>query len=109
MITRFKIFESANRLPEVGDYVIIDPYVGTSLTFLDDFFNTNIGIIENVRIDSCKIYFENVPSTNNNKYNDYKHREYHIVHLKYWSDNKEDLMPYIEEQKMKLDSNKYNL
>ena len=105
MIIKFKIFESVNRSPKVGDYVIIDPYVGNSHTFLDDFFNTNIGIIKNVRISEIfTIYFENIPPHTIDK-----SRDYHFAHLKYWSENKEDLIPYIKEQQMKLDSKKYNL
>ena len=108
MITQFKIFESINRQPEVGDYVIIDPLVGNSLIYLKDYFNTHIGIIKKIIDYNCIIEFEDSPrkELGNPKYvND----RYNFAFLKYWSDNKEDLIPYIEEKLLDQKSKKYNL
>ena len=83
MITKFKIFESINELPIVGDYVIVDSKAAFGSEKLIKFYENNIGQI----IDKNSNNWYDV------KYDD-KQLPLQIIEisgLKYWSHNKKEL------------------
>ena len=86
MITKFKIFESVNELPELGDYVIVDEKVGFRNEVLINFYKTNIGeIIKKNANNWYDVKYENKLNMGSGL---------HIVEisgLKYWSHNKKEL------------------
>ena len=118
MITKFKIFESINILPKVGDYVLIkiDKFGASKL---QDFYSNNIGQITDFDLHRARfiqgenfyyIKFQNVEkdiipyfdskTTYQNIITVYK--KFSINRFEYWSENKEDLEEIIKEKKYNL-------
>jgi hypothetical protein len=97
MITKFKIFESVNELPELGDYVIVDSKVGFGSEDLINFYKNNIG----------KIIKKNANNWYDVKYENKLKLEsgLHIVEisgLKYWSHNREELELILKKEKYNI-------
>lgn len=112
MITNFKIFESLNRAPKEGDYVLInyEQYDNYAHRPWYEFYKSNIGQIVNFSFDSnsYKIKFKitelpkNFPKGYFNIEDGYYTENYYLRNLKYWSEDKHDLETI-------LSANKYNL
>lgn len=118
MITNFKIFESKNKLPQIGDYILCDDGKDDYGDELFKFLKNNIGqYIVNLKnlhddprydrwLNDCDylIEYKNVPKKfNTNRYMVNNCRAMHISQVnKYWSKNKEDL-------ELILKAKKYNL
>lgn len=97
MITKFKIFESINELPKVGDYVLIKRSNVGSLSI--DFFDNNIGQISRIEEDFYYVNFEKSPIKSIEYY---KNRRYSINEFKYWSSDKEELEEFLAAKKFNL-------
>ena len=124
MITKFKIFESINEgRPKINDYVLCD--MTTHFSDADklfpvtnkaiEFINNNIGLIyKQPNQNSYLVKYFNIPEDLEKfifHYSDYRDYEgpkkgnsilVDIENIKYWSINKQELMPFIQ-------ANKYNL
>lgn len=62
MITKFKIFESSSETPQIGDYVICENHdIGSSLLLKDlqEFLDSNIGIVVEIQEGIFSDYFKN--------------------------------------------------
>lgn len=112
MITNFKLFESLNRPPQNGDYVLID-YEQYDHGFhkpWHDFYISNIGQIINFDFDSnsYKIKFQmtELPKDFPRGYfriEDGNYTEnYYLKNLKYWSEDKEDIETLLSKDKYNL-------
>lgn len=110
MITKFKIFESINELPKVGDFILlnIDEYEYVAKIWRE-FITTHIGEIIKIETehggmsDIYEIKFEDVPDE---IYTNFLSRDnttkVRIEKFKYWSSDKSEL-------ETKINSEKYNL
>jgi len=90
MITKFKIFETVNTRPTVGDYVILD----SSIYIGDISKRTDIGKIGQITEETKLRFIVN-----------FGHRiiaTYQLDEFKYWSSDKKEL-------ELILQANKYNL
>jgi hypothetical protein len=96
MITKFKIFENINHLPEVGDYVIVKKRYDTTVTINGEEPKVyEIEEIDNEHGGSALRYYIN----NGDPYN---YLILSIEKIECWSNDKEELESY-------LSSKKYNL
>ena len=115
MIIKFKIFESVNEKPKLGDYVICNTEDNTIPAWyerrneLKDFISTNIGIIQQIDNNSAfggyKIKFKNDEIIKDYcQENNWKQDtlELDFNDIKYWSNNIEDLEPLISGVKYNL-------
>jgi len=115
MITKFKIFESVNDdKPTVGDYVIINENSDTYSTEALKFINNSIGYIWKSPVNSSNyllVKYNDIPKDVMFYfgYSDYseglKIANSILIFsekVKYWSKDKEDLIPLLQ-------ANKYNL
>lgn len=115
MITKFKIFESFNRLPRIGDYVIIDceAFTGSDDKKLFELYSNNVGKIIGGNNDDnyYEVQWENVPDFGDIGYRkDYfgsvgrlkNAREYHISFFECWSEDKEELEAHLSAKKYNL-------
>ena len=117
MITKFKIFESISKSPELGDYVIVD---FTSFKrddeLLYDLYLNNVGQIVGVNSDESMydVKWENAPKFEDKFRKNYfgrlgNTRQYHIDWFVCWSDNKKELEEYLSDLRLKEEAIKYNL
>ncbi len=97
MIIKFKLFEEINKLPEIGDYVIVDGYEAGYAEKGIHFFNTHIGKIVNIsNINKvCQIEFEE-------KFEDESALFCGTDKLIYYSKNKKDVELYLASMKYNL-------
>jgi len=101
MITQFKIFENES-LPQIGDYVMVDPNcVGNNLR-LSDFYESAIGKLTHIDIEQNLWYvtFENVPPKLN--VHILKKQPFRRRNIIVWGKTEEEV-------EMKKQANKYNL
>ena len=113
MITKFKIFESINEQPQIGDYVIVDNsdeddgenniwnYFNNSVgKFIDIVDYTKSHVIEYTLTED--LYKKYMPYIMHKNKNNTITSNFELKQIKYWSKNKEEL-------EVLLASKKYNL
>ena len=114
MITKFKMYESVNEKPKLGDYVICHTEDDTIPAWYErkdelvDFISKNIGCI--IQIDNSAFCSYKVKYKNDEIIKDYCQEnnwkqdvlEFEFRDLKYWSNNIEDLEPLISGTKYNL-------
>ena len=102
MITKFKIFEHINEQPKIGDYVLIDSSQADIISSTyKNFYGRTIGQIVDIKNEKngkYEVMFDE--NVNGQKISNFHF--FNFKFIKYWSDNKEDLEPYIRAKKYNL-------
>lgn len=127
MITKFRLFESINKLPEIGDYVAIsadalidlfdtnydskDSKDLEDIKKLSDFYKNNVGKIISYTDDEnyYNIQWEHTPKLFGMQENWFKQvkklknsKKHHISWFLCWSDKREELEAYLSAKKYNL-------
>lgn len=110
MITKFKVFENINNIPDIGDYIKVNltDYFGDfsleCINFINNNICTNVNYIFNTnnQISAIRVKFYNIPENSKTKFD-----KNDTIRLRL--DAIQGFGKTIEELELKLNSQKYNL